>query len=110
MTMKDIKLSSPRLRVTVEDEGGALVQYDVQTSNADMIRFDLLRQRKGWPSMKEAPMLWMTVLAWHALKRSGKAGDDFEAYADRIVELTTIDEDGNEVEGDDASQEAGPLL
>ena len=105
---KEIKLNAPRLRVIVE-EGDELKQYDVQTDNRDALRFDLIRGRKGWPAMSDAPMLWMSCLAWHALKRSGVTSDDVEDYLDKIVQLTTIDDDGEPVKGDDDSQSAVPL-
>lgn len=109
------KLTAPRVRVLVEREPGSTdyLEYVVQTDNRDMVRWDLLRARKQWPSTKEAPMLLMSVLAWHALKRAGETSDDVEAYLDKIVDVSPVDEDGQELdpataeEGDGA---ASPLV
>lgn len=93
--MSEHKLAAPRCRVLVEQEDGQLAEFTVQTDNRDAIRYDLLRERKGWPGMKDAPMLWMSVLCWHAIKRSGGTSDDVEKYLDRIVEVQPITEDGD---------------
>lgn len=92
----DVKISKPRVRVIME-QGEDLVQIDVQTDNRDAVRFDLLRAVKHWPGADTAPMLWMTVQAWSALKRSkvepwgSLKVDDF---MDQCVDVVPIDQDG----------------
>lgn len=100
------KLTAPKVRVLVENSAGeALTEYTVQTDNRDMVRWDLLRSRKNWPTAKDAPMLLMSVLAWHAIKRSGETTDDVETYLDKIVDVTPVDEDGQAL--DPTNAEAG---
>ena len=91
------RMVSPRLLVTLDDGN----EYDIQTDNRDMVRFDLLKGRKQWPSMQEAPMLWVTVLAWSCLAREKKVTDEVEKGIDRIIAVEALDEDGNVVDLDD---------
>ena len=91
------RMVSPRLLVTLDDGN----EYDIQTDNRDMVRFDLLKGRKQWPSMQEAPMLWVTVLAWSCLARENKLAEDVEKGIDRIIAVEALDEDGNVVDLDD---------
>lgn len=98
------KLITPRLAVTVL-EGDDEVEYTVQTDNRDAVRFDMLRGRKGFPGMDEAPILWMSVLAWSALNRAGKIGADVEkAIAEQFLAVVPVDADDNEIAGDIAAQ------
>lgn len=65
------KLVSPVVTIQLEQESSEdLLEYEVQTDNRDAVQWDLLRGRKGWPAAQDAPVLWLTVLAWHALTRS----------------------------------------
>lgn len=104
--MADHKLTAPRVRVLVETDPASpdLTEYTVQTDNRDMVRYDLMRARKNWPTQREAPILFMSAVAWHALKRSGETADDVETYLDKIVEITPVDEDGNPVGVEDAEE------
>lgn len=93
------RMVSPRLLVTLDDGN----EYDIQTDNRDMVQFDLKRGRYGWPSMQEAPMLWVTVLAWSCMTREGKISkdDSVEKGINRIIAVEALDEDGNVVDLDD---------
>lgn len=88
------KLIAPKLRVSVEQlDGGPAVEYDVQTDNRDMIRWERAAAKHGWPALKDAPLLWMTHLSYTALSRSGvPTGSTFDAYADRVIGIETLDE------------------
>lgn len=67
--MGDVKLTSPRVVVIREGQP----DLELQTTNADMILWDLTRpkQRPPWPAFSDAPILWMTFLAWAAARRTG---------------------------------------
>ena len=75
----------------------------VTATNADLVAFDLTRAKHSWPSMRDAPFLWQTFVAWHALRRTGRLASDgkpltFDAFRDTA-----------EVEADpDESEEADP--
>lgn len=104
------KFLTPKLRVQLESPGtDELTEYIVQTDNRDMVAFDLTRSRKGWPSMDEANMFWMTFLAHHALSKRGGVAITFEDFLDRAVIITPVDEDGEEVALEDSGS-ADPLL
>lgn len=109
--MTDIKISKPRLHVILEHPDGApdgqLYELDVQTDNRDAVRFDIMRTRKGWPGGDDAPMLWMTVMAWSAIKRSKQdpwAGLDFDKFSEYCVDLVAIDKDGKALTVDDVDK------
>lgn len=107
------RLVTPRLAVTVLENGSDEVEYTVQTDNRDAVRFDMIRARKGYPAMDEAPILWMSVLAWSALNREGKVGNDVErAIGEDFLSVVPLDADGNEVIGDVGAQSptADPTL
>lgn len=57
----------------------------VATDNRDMVRWDLTRGPRKWPTQTEAPMLWLTFLAWAALKRTGQTADEFDVFNDRCL-------------------------
>jgi len=89
-------LVTPQVIVTLEQDGtDEYVEYTVQTDNRDAVRWDLIRARKKWPVGQDAPMLWMTVLAWSALKRSGLTTLDIDAFTDTCVQVRSADQDGN---------------
>jgi len=90
------KLIAPKLRVTVEAAGGAGAnEYDVQSDNRDVIRWERAAHKHGWPALRDAPVLWMTHLAYTALSRSGvDVGGGFEAFEGRVIAIETLDADG----------------
>lgn len=92
-----MKLISPQVIVQLEQPGSDdLIEYTVQTDNRDVVQFDVLRARKSWPAAKDAPALWLTVLAWHALKRTGAITDDADAFIGRCVQVQPVNEDPND--------------
>ena len=92
-------LSTPIVSVVLEPAaGGELTETTIQTDNRDMVAFDLHRSRAGWPKLADAPILWMTFLAWHALKRSGELSESFDDFNGRCLAVKMLDEDGNEVQ------------
>jgi hypothetical protein len=89
------ELTSPRLVVTSVDGG----TFEVQTLNPDLIRFDMTRSRHGWPDAQAAPFLWLTFIAWAALKREGAIPSDltWETFSETMcIDVRTAD-DGEEV-------------
>lgn len=91
--MGDVKLTTPRVRVIRE----GCEELEVQTDNRDLVRFDMTRprQRPAWPGPEDAPMLWLTFLAWSAARRQSLVPADltFEAWRDQVLNLVTIDDD-----------------
>jgi hypothetical protein len=100
--MGEVKLSSPRVRV-IRD---GLPDLEVQTTNADMVRWDLTRpkQRPPWPKFDEAPILWMTFLAWAAARRTGaiELGHTWEVWLEEVLEVEPL----NDPDADEAGMGA----
>ena len=98
--MADVKLSTPRLRVVLGDG----TDREVQCTNADMVRFDLTRAKQRWPGAQDAPFLWLTFVAWAALRRTGEIEQTlgYEAFADSTlaIENLTDDESADDIERD----------
>lgn len=62
-------------------------QGQVVVTNPDLIRWDLTRARRDWPSLGQALFLGNTFLAWAALKRQGSplvGADDFDDWQGRV--------------------------
>lgn len=102
--MTSARLRTPRFRIVI-DNGGETAEVDVQTTQADAVRYDLLRSRNKWPNIGDAPILWTTVVAWAALRRLGlhDMPERFDGALDRILSVETLDRDGSPV--DDAADE-----
>ena len=85
------QLRNPLLRVVMDD--GAV--HEVQALNPDLVAWDKTRARHHWPKTEDAPMLWLTFVAFCALRREElipqMSYDDFER---RAWEVGTVDGDG----------------
>lgn len=98
------RLSAPQVLVLVEQAGSDdLTEYTVQTDNRDAIQWDVSRGRRGWPRFDEAPMLYMTFLAWHAMHRTGATRQTFDEFMAAAVEVKVLDQEGNAVDPADAT-------
>jgi hypothetical protein len=88
--MPDMTLTTPLLAVSLEDGR----QLQVRVVNPDFLAWDRTAAKHGWPSMRTAPFLWMTFLAWSALRRTGQLGGDvtWEAFSEQLcVQVSTAD-------------------
>ena len=88
-------LYTPRLEVVLDD-GRTL---EVQALNPDLLRFDRTAAKHGWPAATAAPFLWLTFLAWAALRRTGQIEDaiTWEAFADtHALQVRNLTEAGGE--------------
>lgn len=92
--MADVKLTTPRLRVVLADD----TVHEVQCTNADLVRFDLTRAKHKWPGPEAAPFLWLTFVAWSALRRSGVIADavTWEAFQDSTLDISNVSDDGED--------------
>lgn len=88
---EEIRVSSPRLRVVMEDAS----TWEVQTYNPDLISWDRTRAKHGWPTMDKAPFLWMTFLAWAASRREGRVPREttWEVFEKTCLEVGTVTTD-----------------
>lgn len=90
--MGDVHLDSPRVRV-IRDGHEPL---EVQTDNRDMIAWEKTRARHKWPKFDEAPIFWLTFLAWSAARRSGaiEQGYTWERWEAETLQARTVEDDG----------------
>lgn len=87
-----VSLKTPRLRVTLET--GA--ELDAQTDNRDAVQWDFTRSRNRWPDGRDAPILWVTFLAWNALRRTGApVPESFDDFNRQAIAVDVIDAAGN---------------
>lgn len=109
----DVRIAKPRLRVVLEypdSTGDELAQLDIQTDNRDAVRFDLMRARMNWPGGQDSPVLWMTVQAWSAIKRSKVEpwhSLAFDKFNELCVDLAAIDAEGNVIRKADQVEAMG---
>lgn len=87
--MADVRLTTPRLRIVLGDDS----EVTVQATNADLVRWDVTRAKHKWPAIKEAPFLWLTFVAWAALRRTKTVPDtvtyeSFQETAQSIEDVT----------------------
>ena len=91
------KVIAPRLLVLTDDD----LEYDIQTDNRDMVRYDMHAAKQKWPAAQDAPMLYLTFLAVSALRREKKLNvTDFDTGVDKLLSVVPVDEDG-ELLGED---------
>lgn len=102
--MADYTIASPHLRV-LRGSLDAPEVLEVQTLNPDLIAWDMTRAKHKWPTMQEAPLKWVTFVAWHACRREGRIPSDLR-YED--WEASTLDV-SSMAEADDDSEE-GPAV
>lgn len=72
------------------------VEHEIQTIQADMLRYELTALRQKWPTLaSDAPaMVVMTsFLAWAAGKRLGLLPADltWEAFSERVEDVDVLD-------------------
>jgi len=94
------------------------IEYTIQTDNRDLVRWDLVRGRKGWPTSTDAPVLWATVVSYFALLRAGEIQntESVEAFIDRAVAVQFIKPEtgepltADEIAAGEGSTDADPFL
>lgn len=100
------KLLAPIVAVLVENEGDGYTEYTVQTGNQDFVRWDLERHKNSWPDRADAPMLWLTVMAWAALRRSKEIAMPVTEFLDRCAQVKAVQRDGTDLTADSIESES----
>lgn len=101
-TKDDVTLTNPRLHVIMNDGS----HHEVQAANPDLIRWDLTKAKQRWPGVQEAPFLWMTFIAWAALRRESIVTDTWEVFSDRCIQVSDVSDPSPD--GDDAVRPTQP--
>lgn len=65
--MGDSALKNPRVHVIMAD--GA--EWEAQTMNPDLLRYERTGSKNGWPPAQKSPVQWLTFVAWRAGLREG---------------------------------------
>ncbi|ASR83519.1 hypothetical protein SEA_LAILA_13 [Arthrobacter phage Laila] len=100
------QLSAPKVIVMLEASGtDELTEYTVQTDNRDAIQWDVTRPRRSWPAFNEAPMLYMTFLAWHAMHRTGATKLSLDEFMKDAVEVKVLSAAGKAIDPTEAVAE-----
>jgi hypothetical protein len=96
--MGDVRLQTPRVKVIRE---GYDDLDEIQTTNADLVLWDRTRYRHKWPTLQDAPILWMTFIAWAAARRTGAIAPDYkyETWEIDVLEVRVLDDDEEDEEG-----------
>jgi hypothetical protein len=92
------KLASPRIEVLLEGRDEAVT---VQTRNPDLVLWDRTRAKHHWPKLDEAPFLWLTFLAWSAMRRAGDIPADmsYEKFEASTLDVAAQNDDDESEEG-----------
>lgn len=59
--------SNPRVHVLMMDGS----EWDAQTMNPDLLKFERTAVRHKWPKPGDSPVMWLTFIAWAAGVREG---------------------------------------
>lgn len=91
MTDVEAKLTTPNIRVVMDDGH----EYTVRILNADMVGYDRERGRhRDWPAAGDAPLLWATYLAWHAMTRTNQiARMNLAEFETRALQVEILEPD-----------------
>ncbi len=88
--------TTPQAHITGTLDDGT--SFDVQTTPADQIRFELTASKQGWPGLNDgAAFLWSGFLAWSACKRTGQTDLKWEAFRDSLSALDMDTDAGGDV-------------
>lgn len=91
--MSDVRLTTPRLTV-YPPEGEP---YTVQVINQDMVAYETTAYRHKWPPMEKAPISWLSFLAWHAARRTGRidGAKGYDTFRDEVLSVAAEDDEGD---------------
>ena len=64
--------ANPAVHVIMADGS----EWDAQTLNPDLLRFEATAGKHKWAGPQESPMRWLTFLAWRAGLREGHIPSD----------------------------------
>lgn len=81
--------SNPVIDVTLDAETTRVFPV-----TADLLRYDMTRERKKWPTPSSGPIFWLTYLAWSAMRREGETDLSFDEFTKREdLDIEPVSED-----------------
>jgi hypothetical protein len=90
-----VKLSTPQLRIVLDEDATDDDVLTVQTTNVDLVLAERTGRRHKWGPISESPLAYQTFLAWAALRRRGMIADSitYEDFAGTAVSISAVDDD-----------------
>ena len=87
-----------RIDLTVELDNGKT--HDISVANPSLVAWDRTRAIRKFPEADQAPIMWMTFIAWHHMKAAGLVKCDYPEFeeqrclsvGDTVKPLTKTDE------------------
>lgn len=82
-----------KFNLTALDANGAEANYEVSVTMADLARYDIQRAKLGFPKKEEAEFLFMVLVSYCSLVRSGQipVTTKPEAFIDTVVNIEPED-------------------
>jgi hypothetical protein len=87
------KLFAPVVDVVMSDN----TEHRVQCCNADMLNWDRTRFARKWPPTEECSTLWVTFLAWSAMKRQGLTAVSFNEFETACLSVEPVQIGGKDM-------------
>lgn len=99
------RLKNPRVQVILVDG----TEYEVQTLNMDMLKWERTATKHKWASFQSTPVMWMTFIAWSASIRESliPASTTWEKFSDELCASVSDPDDGN---SDVSVDPTGPVV
>lgn len=88
--------SRMNLKVTLSNAEGAENELSLSATVADLARYDIIRAKLGWPGRAEADFLFMVVVAYACLVRTGQISANVvspEKFIDTVVSVELDDDE-----------------
>jgi hypothetical protein len=84
-------MSNPHVYVTMLDGS----EWDAQTLNPDLLRFESTAAKHKWPPPSVSPVTWLTFLAWSAGQREGHvpASMTWDVFRGECAQVSNPDKD-----------------
>jgi len=95
--MGEVRLNTPRCLIIRDGHD----DFEIQTTNPDLVLWDRTRYKHKWPPVTEAPILWTTFITWAAARRTGAIPPDYtyEKYESETLEVRILNADEDDETG-----------
>jgi hypothetical protein len=99
-------MSLERIKLDVELSDGSV--HHLVIGNPSLVSWDRTRSQFQWPTATDAPILWLTYIAWHHMKATKAIPDDvkFKTFEEELC--AAVDEADDEA-ATEAAEAAGEI-
>lgn len=91
------RLINPRLAIQLD---GTDDPVEVQTRQSDLILYERTAGKHKWPSLGQAPLLWLTFIGWAAMRRQGLTDLLFDPFVEQVVGIENLTDDDEAADDD----------